>query len=81
MGCGFLGRNRIDEHHIDRAEDAHAIQVALRLIERVLLEGLTGSYRRDAPDGAGIHVPQAADLHLADPRVRAGLRIQLHFGP
>ena len=75
----FLGRDGIEERDVDRTEHPHAVEIALCLIQRVLLEQVTGPHRHDAPHRTGVHVTEPADHHLADAHARTGLRIQLHF--
>jgi hypothetical protein len=76
-GDRTLRRDGIDERHIDRAEDAHAIEIALCLIEIILPEGVAAPHRDDAPHGRGIYVAQPANDHSADSHPHAGLRVQL----
>ena len=76
---GTLGRDGVHEGDVDRAEDADAVEIALRLIEVFLPERVAAPYGQDTPHGARFHVVQPVDSDFADAHARARLRIELDF--
>src|SRR6266568_4431963 len=71
--------NGVDQEHIDRVEHAERVQIALRLVERVLLEDAPRPHRAHATNGPRVHVTQSPNVDRADAQPRTGLHLQLDF--